>query len=121
MIGKLPLQKLHLYVAAAIVIFLGVQILKYFSVAAPDWVFFYLNDFLSIPIVATLGLHGVWLIKKDKSIRLKVFDVLSLVVLFSVYFEYYLPQKSHRYTGDIWDVACYAAGGVVFYILQKME
>lgn len=72
-------------------------------------------------MVATLGLHTAWFSKKDKSIRIDLFTIISLVLLYSVVFEYYLPKQSYRYTGDVWDVVCYALGGIVFYILQKME
>ncbi|PVW11816.1 hypothetical protein [Marixanthomonas spongiae] len=119
MIQKFPLKILHGYVLLSVVLFLGVQSLKLFSVTSPDWVLHYLNDFLTIPIVATLCLHSVWFVKKDRSIRLNVFTTLSLVVLYSVLFEYYLPLQSHRYTADIWDVACYFLGGTVFYFLQE--
>lgn len=72
-------------------------------------------------MVATLGLHTAWFSKKDKSIRIDLFTIISLVVLYSVVFEFYLPKQSYRYTGDVWDVVCYALGGIVFYVLQKME
>ena len=121
MILRLPLKVLHLYVLLSLVVFLCVQSLKYFSVVGPNWIFHHLNDFLAIPIVATVCLHGVWFIKKDRNIRLNIFTILSLVALFSIVFEYYLPQQSYRYTGDIWDVVCYFLGGVVFYFLQKIE
>ncbi|MEM0587083.1 hypothetical protein V0F38_02140 [Aequorivita sp. MCCC 1A16792] len=84
-----------------------------------NWIYHYLNDFLTIPLVAIIGLHGVWFIKKDKTIRLNKFTILSLVIVFAVFFEYYLPKQSYRYTADIWDVFCYFIGGVVFYFLQK--
>lgn len=118
---KPPLQILHVYVLLSFLIFLGVQFLKYFSIIAPNWVFNHLNDFLVIPLVATASLYGVWFVKKDRSIRLNIFTVLSIVALFSFYFEYYLPLQSHRYTGDIWDVVCYFLGGMAFYFLQKIE
>jgi len=102
-------------------VFFCVQLLKHFSIAAPKWVFNHLNDFLTIPLVATLGLHGVWLLKRDYTLRLNVFTIFSLVAFYSVFFEYYLPQQSHRYTGDIWDVVCYFLGGVVFFFLQRIE
>ena len=121
MILRLPLKMLHFYVLLSLVVFLGVQSLKYFSVVDPKWIFHHLNDFLAIPIVATVCLHGVWIIKKDKNIRLNIFTILSLIALFSFVFEYYLPQQSYRYTGDIWDVVCYFMGGVIFYFLQKIE
>lgn len=121
MIRLLPLKILHFYVLLSLLAFLGVQSLKFFSVGGPTWVFNHLNDFLAIPIIATICLHGVWLIKKDNSIRLNIFTILSLVALYSVFFEYYLPKQSYRYTGDIWDVVCYLAGGIVFYFLQRMD
>src|SRR5690554_3461051 len=121
MMRKLPLKILHWYILVSLVVFFCVQLLKYFSIAAPKWVFNHLNDFLTIPLVATVGLHGVWLLKKDYSIRLDIFTIFSLVAFYSVFFEYYLPQQSHRYTGDIWDVVCYCLGGVVFYVLQRRE
>lgn len=112
---------MHGYVCISLIIFGCVQLLKYFSVPAPGWVFFYLNDFLTIPIVAALCLHGVWLLKKDYTIRLSIFSIFSLWAFYSFYFEYYLPKQSARYTGDILDVVCYFAGAVVFYFLQKIE
>ncbi|WP_310992038.1 hypothetical protein [Aequorivita marina] len=121
MMHKLPLKLLHAAVFLFLLVFLGVQGLKYFSLAKPNWVFHHLNDFLAIPIVATLCLHGVWLLKKDRTIRLDVFTILSLVVFFSIAFEYYLPQQSYRYTGDVWDVVSYFLGGAVFYVLQQIE
>lgn len=121
MIRKLPLKPLHGYVFLSLLVFITVQGMKFYQVEGPSWVFHYLNDFLVIPMVATLGLHGAWVAKKNQTIRLDLFTILSLVVLFSVTFEYYLPQQSYRYTADIWDVACYSLGGLVFYLLQKME
>lgn len=121
MIRRLPLKILHLYVLLSLVVFLCVQSLKSFTIAGPNWTFHYLNDFLAIPIVATFCLNGVWFIKKDNNIRLNIFTILSLVALFSLVFEYYLPQQSYRYTGDICDVVCYFLGGVVFFFLQKIE
>lgn len=118
---KLPLRTLHTYVALSLLIFSMVQSLKIFSIPAPQWIFSYLNDYLTIPIVATICLHGTWLLKKSKAIRLNGFTIVSLVLLYSIYFEYYLPQQSPRYTGDIWDVVCYALGGLAFYILQRFD
>jgi len=116
-----PLKMLHWYVLLSLVVFLCVKSLKSFSVAGTNWIFHHLNDFLAIPIIATLCLHGVWFIKKDNNIRLNIFTIFSLIALFSLVFEYYLPQQSYRYTGDIWDVICYFLGGLVFYFLQKIE
>lgn len=121
MIRRLPLKVLHLYVLLSFIVFIVIQGLKYTFGIRSNWIFHHLNDFLTIPLVATVGLHGVWFFKKDYSIRLNIFTILSLVGLFSFIFEYYLPQQSYRYTGDIWDVVCYFLGGVVFYFLQRKE
>ncbi|MEO5788218.1 MAG: hypothetical protein ACOH2D_07920 [Gelidibacter sp.] len=118
---RLPLKLLHVYGFLSLAVFLVVQSLKLCSVSNPNWIFHHLNDFLVIPMVAIVALHGVWWIKKDHTIRLDKFTVLSLVALFSIVFEYFLPQQSYRYTGDIWDVVCYFMGGLMFYILQKIE
>lgn len=95
--------------------------MKFLSLESPNFIFHYLNDFLAIPIITTVCLQGVWIIKKDKTIRLNIFTILSVIALFSIVFEYYLPKQSYRYTGDIWDVVCYFLGGVVFYFLQRKE
>ena len=118
---RLPLLTLHTYVCISLFAFASVQSLKLFSIPAPEWVFSYLNDFLVIPIVATICLHGIWILKNNKAIRMNGFTIISLLILFSVYFEYYLPQQSFLYTGDIWDVVCYTLGAFIFYILQRLH
>lgn len=117
---SLPLKRAHFYVLLSVFVFLGVQGLKFFAIDGPDWVFYHLNDFLLIPMVALLGLHTVWLLNKDRSIRLNRFTIFSLVLMFALVFEYELPKQSYRYTSDFWDVIAYFLGGVVFYMLQKM-
>lgn len=118
---RLPLKWLHLYVLLSLIVFIAVQNLKFFSVPGPNWIFHHLNDFLVIPMVGLACLHGVWFIRQDNTIRMHIFTILSLVALFSIVFEYYLPQQSYRYTADVWDVMCYFIGGLMFYILQKIE
>lgn len=115
------LKKLHSYVFGSFLIFLMVYGLQVSTDSVPDFISFYLNDFLIIPIVGLVALHVVWFVKQDRSIRLNIATILSLVILFSVYFEWYLPKYSSRYTADVWDVLCYLAGGGVLYILQKQE
>lgn len=114
------LKTLHFYVGISFVLFLTVESLRFFNVSAPNWIFHYLNDFLVIPIVGFLCLYTVWWLKKDRNLRLDVFSILSLVLIYSLYFEVYLPKYSERYTADILDVVCYAGGGLAFYLLQKL-
>lgn len=117
---KLPLKTLHSYVFLSFLIFLGMELLRHQQISAPDWVFFYLSDFLVIPIVAWAALRVIWFYKKETDIRLNLFHILSLVVLYSLYFEVYLPKVNLRYTADIWDAICYLLGGFAFWGLQKL-
>lgn len=116
-----PLNWLHIYAGSSLLIFLVVFGLERYTPEIPEIITFYLNDFLIIPMVGLACLHGVWFLKKDRSIRLNTFMIFSLVALFSIYFEWYLPRVTDRYTADFWDVICYAAGGVVLYFLQRLE
>ena len=71
-----------------------------------------------MPVVLTVCLKVVHLIKKDTSIRLPLALVLTLTSFYSIYFEYYMPLVETRYTADWLDVVMYFAGAMVFYILQ---
>lgn len=112
---------LHIYVTLSILIALLVQAALHFSYPVPVWVSSYLKDFLVIPIVATFCLNCVWILKKDKSIRLNLFTIFTLVFIYSFLFEFYFPKKIQFYVSDPWDVVCYASGGIVFYFLQRIE
>lgn len=114
------LKTLHIYVGISLILFLTVESMRFFNIGAPNWIFHYLNDFLVMPIVGLICLYAVWWVKRDRSIRLDVFSILTLVIIYSFYFEWYLPKHVERYTADVLDVVCYAAGGVVFYVLQKL-
>ena len=116
-----PLLVLHFYSLLSIALALIVQSMHFFSIPMPDWVSSYVKDVLVLPIVATICLHGVWILKKDKSIRLNIFTIFTLVVMYSFLFEYYFPKRIDFYVSDPWDVVCYAMGGIIFYFLQKIE
>lgn len=85
----------------------------------PDWVIFYVKDFLSTPIVLTIGLFVAQLIKKDQSIRLSLFTVTSLTIMYIIFYEVYLPRVHERYTADLIDVFMYIGGSFLFYLLQE--
>lgn len=117
---KLPLKILHIVMICFLIIYATMLGLGYYEVTTIPFVHNHLNDLLVIPLVATACLHVIWWIKKDRSIRLGILSILSLVILYSDYFEYYLPDIHPRYTGDVWDVVCYGIGGILFYFLQKL-
>ena len=72
----------------------------------------YLDDLLCFPIVLTLGLAAyrtVW-----TSYKLTAWHVWPVVLIYSIYFEWYLPQKSTAYTADAVDVVMYVLGALLF-------
>lgn len=120
MIKTIPLKTLHIVVIICVIIYTWVQWMKYGNYAAHPFIYNHLNDLIVIPIIATICLYVIWLLKKSFQLRIGIFSLLSLVILYSVYFEYYLPKTNYRYTGDVRDIFCYATGAVIFYIVQKL-
>ncbi len=72
----------------------------------------YLDDLLCFPIVLTLGLAMYRYFKPNY--ELSAWHIWPTVVIYSVYFEWYLPQTSTVYTADVFDVLMYALGALIF-------
>lgn len=81
----------------------------------------YAADIICIPLVLGSIQEIIRLIKWDNEFLLSLSMVIVGVVTFSVVFEYILPQYSAIYTADIWDVACYVLGGVIFLFFQQRD
>lgn len=81
----------------------------------------YFDDLIAIP--ATLGLTKflMYFIHRYTYERLySPFQILVVVVMFSLYFEWYLPEKYPYHYRDFIDVLCYAFGGIFYYFfIQK--
>lgn len=112
------MRTLNVFFYLSLFIFFSILILKHLAVALPPWIYFYVNDFLCMPVVLTVSLKVVHFIKKDHSIRLPLTLVLSLTLFYAIYFEYYMPRVESRYTADWLDVVMYFAGAGIFYMLQ---
>lgn len=85
----------------------------------PDWMYFYVNDFLCMPIVLSLSLAILRRIKKTETLYVPLAVVLGLTTYFAIYFEWFMPQVNTRYTADIIDVVLYFVGALLFFSLQK--
>lgn len=72
----------------------------------------YLDDLLCFPIVLTLGLAMYRYFKANY--ELSGWHIWPTVIIYSVYFEWYLPQTSAVYTADVFDVLMYALGALIF-------
>lgn len=72
----------------------------------------YLDDLLCFPIVLTLGLAMYKYFKRKY--KLSAWHIWPTVIVYSVYFEWYLPQTSTAYTADALDVLMYVLGTLIF-------
>lgn len=72
-----------------------------------------------MPVVFTICLKVVHFITGDASIKIGLFPILVLTLLYSIYFEIFLPQINARYTADVLDVGMYFSGSLLFYFLQE--
>ncbi len=81
----------------------------------------YAADILCIPLIFGTIQEIVRLVKWNNEILLKLPVVVVGVIVYSVVFEYILPQISPVFTTDIWDVVCYIFGGIVFLFFQKRD
>ncbi|MHA7942285.1 hypothetical protein ACJOV8_004350 [Formosa sp. 3Alg 14/1] len=90
-----------------------------FNLQLPNWITFYVNDALCMPLVLSFCLIGVRLIKSDKNVYLTVLPIALLTLLYALLFEWWLPQSNPRYTADWIDVMLYVLGSFAFYFYQK--
>ena len=72
----------------------------------------YLDDLLCFPIVLTLGLSVYRSVYPNYC--LNWFHMLSVLIIYSVYFEWILPKQSSNFTADPFDVIMYLIGLAIF-------
>lgn len=83
-----------------------------------SWADSYLDPLLLMPIL----LQGItwersWLL--GKRIQLQIPEIIFWTIAASILFEYFFPKWNTKFTADIWDVACYFAGSILFYFTKK--
>ncbi|RCW93422.1 hypothetical protein DFQ08_101216 [Winogradskyella arenosi] len=89
------------------------------EIPLPNWIYFYVNDFLCMPIVLSLCLAILRLYKKTEILYVPLGVIILLTTYFALYFETFLPKTNTRYTTDFIDVGLYFLGGFLFYKFQK--
>ena len=89
------------------------------GMSLPGWINNYVNDFLCLPIVLYIAQSGVRYLRNDERVRIPLTLVFFMALLYSVYFEGYLPRDNPRYTSDWIDIALYFSGAGVFYLLNR--
>ena len=92
---------------------------KVFGVFVP-LVHSYLDDLLCLPIVLTFGLAVYrWY---DKNYKLSLWHMIPVFIVYTIYFDVYLPQLSSAYTADAWDVLAYLCGLTIFdYFINRSD
>ncbi|WP_178990996.1 hypothetical protein [Winogradskyella schleiferi] len=86
----------------------------------PNWMYFYINDFLCLPIVLSLCLAVLRLARKTEKLYVPFSVVLVLTAYFSIYFEWLMPKINPRYTFDVIDIGLYFLGAILFFRFQKI-
>jgi len=76
----------------------------------------YLSDALALPIVLC-GMEYLmrWIYRSDFETRW--IHMMLVGMVFSIWFEFLLPQWDIRFTADNWDIAAYFFGGVIWMML----
>jgi hypothetical protein len=94
---------------------------QWFQLPYPDWISFYVNDFLCMPLVLLFILAVLRYFKKKEDYQIPFLFIISLTLYYSWFFEAYLPRHNGRYTSDPIDVVLYFCGSFLFYTVQKRD
>ncbi|MEZ4722821.1 MAG: hypothetical protein R2813_13190 [Flavobacteriales bacterium] len=108
------MTKTIVFYAAFVVVFLAYKVIE---LSHPNLPFFhsYLEDVLAIPIVLKSAELIIRLIPSKRSFRVRRIDILVTTLMFSAYFEMWLPDVDSRFTQDWFDLIAYASGALLFW------
>lgn len=112
---------LRLYFVFSVILGTTIYVFQITGFKLPEIINNFVNDFLIIPIVLTICLFILRKTKNNPNYKIPLSIILYLCVLYSVLFEFILPNYLVRYTKDYIDILLYFAGGMVFYQLQKID
>ena len=107
------------YFILSVVLYLLIRILRLFEIHIPEILNSHLTDFLFMPILLTVSLIGVRVIKRNKLINLTIGMIFISTVFVSFMFEIFMTSRSSLFIKDYWDVVAYIIGALFFYIVQS--
>ena len=87
----------------------------------PDWINGCLSDLVCMPIVLTLSLIGVRILKRLPKYQLTAPMIFGLTAGYAIYFEWILPSTSALYTRDSLDVLSYFIGAVIYWYYWRKK
>ncbi|MDR6782351.1 glycopeptide antibiotics resistance protein [Pedobacter africanus] len=96
-------------------IYLSIYLVKTTGYIFPPPIQYYLADLLAVPVVAGLSMCFMRYLTQNKNCILKSWQVIFILILFSISFECLLPLFMKRYTGDVVDVLLYCMGSLFFW------
>lgn len=102
-------------------IYLVYYTLKILQIQMPEFVTSYLADLLSLFIVNTFILWVIRLVKSNQNLELHNEMVLLSFILFSAFFEFYLPAVNEYYHRDYLDIALYAISAFGFILWRRKQ
>ncbi|QDO93313.1 hypothetical protein FNB79_04775 [Formosa sediminum] len=109
----------HPVFIAGLVVASSIYSASILNLPLPNWITFYVNDALCMPLVLSICLIGVRLIKADQDRYLPLLPIVLLTLFYALVFERWLPKSNPRYTADWVDVALYCLGSLLFFIFQR--
>lgn len=115
------MSRIHLLFCFSFGIFLLNLLVVRLPIQLPTFFSSYLNDLLCMPVVLCICLYIIRKVSQNKRLKISLFSALSLAALYSIYFEFYLPLVTTRYTSDIVDTLLYFSGSFIFWLVQKTE
>jgi len=110
------MKKVYLYM---IVVAGVVYACQRMNITLPSIVNNYLNDLLCMPIVLALIQSIIKLSEKHKHYKIPLYLIFIITIYYSIYFEWFMPKYSQRYTADVIDVFLYFIGGIGFYTIER--
>ncbi|PJX20226.1 hypothetical protein CAP47_11900 [Psychroflexus sp. S27] len=103
----------------SVVLSFSYLVLNHLGVEFPAFIQFYFMDLLCMPVICGLVLFIIRFFVED--FYLTKWHVISLTIMYAIYFEVIMSPISERYTADVWDVVMYAIGSFLFYQVQRIE
>lgn len=102
-------------------LYIGVRLWRLSEFSIPSSINGYVTDLVCMPIILTLCLIGVRVLKKVPHYELNAVQIFSMTAFYAILFEYYLPSSNSIYTADFFDVIAYFTGATIYYFVFQQS
>lgn len=116
MAGGINKVLLHPFFVVIVLLSGSNKLLELSGISIP-FIHAYMDDIFCMPFVLTLALWAMRkFILKNENYVLNLRQIVAAIIYCSVLFELILPKLSATYIADIFDIAAYISGGVLFQV-----